>query len=145
MVIHTTTTAATTATATTTTATSPRAVPVKLLTWGLSFTCLVRPNPAHPVELSFRRVSSVALFAVDLFNAMSFLFAKWQGEERGFVAFTANTPATIVPLDLAAYPEGFLVKQGMYFAQVSVGVGARFLLGSPNHEGGKGRIKRHAC
>jgi len=52
-----------------------------------------------------------------------------KGEERGFVAFTANTPATIVPLDLAAYPEGFLVKQGMYFAQTGGGDQVKIQMG----------------
>ena len=40
-----------------------------------------------------------------------------QGNEDGYVAFTPNCPANIIALDLTAYPEGFYVKQGMYFAQ----------------------------
>jgi len=42
---------------------------------------------------------------------------KKQGEEDGYIAFTPNCPANIIALDLSAYPEGFYVKQGMYFAQ----------------------------
>lgn len=51
------------------------------------------------------------------------------GDEPGFVAFTPNFPANIIALDLTAYPEGFYVKQGMYFAQTGGGNSVRIQAG----------------
>jgi uncharacterized protein (AIM24 family) len=47
------------------------------------------------------------------------------GDEVGFVGFTPNFPASILALDLKAHPEGFLVKDGMYFAQTGGGDAVR--------------------
>ena len=51
------------------------------------------------------------------------------GTEQGYVGFTPNFPANIIALDLQEYPEGFFVKQGMYFAQTGAGEGVKISAG----------------